>query len=345
MKTYILQAACIAPGILPFSESLEFVKHPEQLKYLCASEPEYYSFPPTVNLRRIPRMGKIGLACAQKCTTDSESAADAIFTGTGMAMMDDSEEFLKQITGSHPNLCRPTPFIHSTHHLIPSLIAKTFQITGPNINFIQQAHSFESAFIESLLFFSEQPQKKVLLGSFDEINSSLFNLLKNSDSFNLRTQSLEQDHDKWGEGVAFFLLSDLKPVGKSVSIREVKTLPIPKNKEELLSALQEFLSRHTDLRSDEMFVLSGEGSKPDNDFIQYLAESELKEYNLVRFKEICGEYFTSSSFAIWLGYRIMMSQNPLKDIARIRNNNKTTSVLILQQVMGAGYSIQLLELC
>ena len=92
-----------------------------------------------------------------------------------------------------------------------------------------------------------------------------------------------------------------------------------------------------------MFGLSG-----DKDHDKYLTEilSLIKNSTTAQFKNLCGEYYTASAFAIWTANKIIENQK-IPDTLKINTISKSNvnSILIVNGYQGINYSFTLITKC
>jgi hypothetical protein len=136
------------------------------------------------------------------------------------------------------------------------------QCTGYNNTFVHRGFSFESALLDAFLLLKEGEATNVLTGAVDEITKDSRAILSRFGLF----RKIED-----GEGAAFFLLSAEPGVARLEAIR---TFYKPADQREVDRQIRSFLDDH--------------GVEPD----LVLGEDA--------FKPLCGEYPTSSAFALWL---------------------------------------------
>ena len=91
-------------------------------KLLKCIEPDYKELMSPAQLRRLPRILKIGLYTALNCINKSGNP-DAIIIGTGSGCLEELEKFMLQVLDCKDEILSPASFILSTSNIIGSQIA------------------------------------------------------------------------------------------------------------------------------------------------------------------------------------------------------------------------------
>ena len=100
-------------------------------------EPNYRDYINPVQMRRMSRILKMGVAAAGKCLRDAAvEVPDAIIVGTGLGMMGDTEKFLVSLIGNGEQLLTPTAFIQSTHNTVGAHIAVMLKCNKYNLTYV-----------------------------------------------------------------------------------------------------------------------------------------------------------------------------------------------------------------
>lgn len=279
---------------------------------LRVKEPDYRDFIAPNNLRRMSRVLKMGLAAALKCLQNSNiTAPDAIITGTGKGSLHDTERFLNDIRQYAETALNPTPFIQSTYNSVNGLIALQTHCTQYNNTFVHRGFSFEHALLDAMMQLNEGNAKHVLAGGFDEISDEHFyiksrighwkeQLTQPADLFSSNTPGTLS-----GEGAAFFVLST-EP--SDVFIAGMKMLYKPKQ-ERIHEALETFLEQHALQPSDIDLLITGRNGDVNFDHHYHaFIEKYFPQTLEVPFKQLCGEYDTAASFALWLAVERMRTE-------------------------------------
>lgn len=164
---------------------------------LLAIEPNYGPLIPPMQLRRMSKGLKMGIAAAKMCLEEQDVAQlSAISIGTAYGMLHDSEVFLSKMLSQNETMLNPTSFIQSTHNTVAGAIALSLGCNKHNMTFSHQGHSFESAVLDADLKLKEHPNQSVLLGAIDEQTETLKWLLGDCTK------------EEIGEGASFLLVSN-----------------------------------------------------------------------------------------------------------------------------------------
>ena len=249
---------------------------------LACIEPDYRSLIDPKALRRMSRIIRIGVATALDCLRQAGVAIpDAIVTGTGYGCQEDTGQFLASMIRRKEDSLQPATFIQSTHNTVGAQIALILQCTGYNNTFVHRGFSFENAVLDAILLLQEGEARTVLTGGVDELTDASFTILSR---FGLYRHALA------GEGAAFFLLASDPTPDDYARLEGVATFYKPENQAEIQRELQRFLQdRAVDPASIDLVigddVLPGIPAQP--------------------YKPQCGEYPTSTAYAVWLAARLI----------------------------------------
>lgn len=313
MKIYIRSSACISaqktfgnPGFL--SDVTEY--HTTRLRAL---EPDYAAYIDPKAIRRMSHIIKMGVASAKQCLNDAGvQMPGAIITGTAFGCMEDTVTFLSRIIELDEEMLPPTAFIQSTHNTVAAQIALMLKCHNYNNTFVHKGISFESALFDGMMLLNEGEAGDILVGGTEEMSDTGFTVLtrlglykrwplSNLDLFNTRSKGTIG-----GEGAVFFLLSDKPSTDNMAQLMGIKTLYKPQDLEKQIVA---FLSEHSMQLSDIDLVITGRNGDVRNDErYNELNQGLFNNKALANYKHLCGEYPTSSSFALWLAANIIRHQ-------------------------------------
>lgn len=270
---------------------------------------------PSAMSRRASHILKMGITAGMMTLQRAGiKRPDAIVVGTGMGCFEDTDKFLRALVDNEEQLLTPTSFIQSTHNSVAGQIALLTQCQGHNFTYVHQNNSFESALLDALMLLKEQEAQQVLVGGIDELNPPLRELFERAGHIKAEEhlgepiwKSTSRGYSA-GEGAAFFSLSNESNSNSIARIRGVRTIQKTDSGEELLKKCGEFLSDLNIKKGEIDIVLSGINGDVEKD--KNLQKFEgLLELPVAYFKQVCGEYFTSSAFALWLGTSIIRKQH------------------------------------
>ena len=270
MYAFISSIGLISPQNTCFHDYSCGIDHQGDSVLHCI-EPPYKELINPIQLRRMSRILKLGLGAAQLCLHRAHHIEpDAVIAGTGLACVSDLEQFLQMMMKDEGAGLSPIPFINSSHNMVTAQIAKTLNIHGYNNTHCNRRLSFEHALLDGLMLLNEQTAEQVLVGGIDEYNGAYHRLMGTPVA---------------GEGAGFFLINRLQGMAK---IEEVQTWHGPMN-------------RSIDMKGVDALFFGTNGDAAEELFYQKIAEEALsKRIAIHPYKRYCGEYPTSSAFALAL---------------------------------------------
>ena len=122
----------------------------------------------------------------------------------------------------------------------------------------------------------------------------------------------------------------------------------PGSIELLQVALENFLSGHSMSIGEIDVLISGLSGDIENDqLLSGLTANAFSQIPELRFKHLCGEYCTSSSFGFWIGASIIRKQQIPTGLQfnKVPATFPVKNVLLMNQYMGRNYSFILLKAC
>jgi 3-oxoacyl-[acyl-carrier-protein] synthase II len=317
-------------------------------------EPDYKAFIDVKQIRRMSRIIKMGAAAAIECLQEAGvQSPDAIVTGTAYGCLEDTGIFLTKMVEQHEELLAPTAFIQSTHNTVGAQIALMLHCNGYNNVFVHRGFSFESALLDAMLLLKEQEANNVLVGGVDEITDTShailtrFGLYKREpvSNFNLFTGSSKGTIA--GEGAAFFLLAGQSSRNDYAQLDALTTFYKPAGIKETEEHILSFLSAQSILPGDIGLVITGRnGDAKGDEVYNSLERSIFNNIGLVNYKNLCGEYPTSVSFALWLAANIIKSGTVPKVLAYSGDSAKEIKkILIYNHSQNIHHSLLLISAC
>jgi 3-oxoacyl-[acyl-carrier-protein] synthase II len=300
MKAYILSTGNISPQHSMDANAFYHSRIETVNNFINALEPDYATFIDSKMIRRMSRIVKMGVAaskiCLQKAAVEMPAA---ILTATAYGCLEDSAFFLRRMIEFDEQMLSPTAFIQSTHNTVGAQIALLLKCHQYNNTIVHRAFSFENALIESMLLL-EEGISPILVGAIDEITEdrqailSRFGLYK-KDSGNIA-----------GEGAAFFLLAKEPGNHYQAVLNAVKTFFKPVIvKEDIFK----FLSS-PDMVTDQpgLILHAKTGNDKTKEKNYQVLKSIFPETPEFPFKSLCGDFPTSSGFAVWLACLLLKEQ-------------------------------------
>jgi len=344
MKLYIRSASAISPqqtfGDVPFLAETVIYNTPR----LAAIEPDYKPFLDPKLSRRMSRVIKMGVATAKDCLQQADLVLpDAIITGTAYGCVEDTNVFLTRIIEQEEEMLPPTAFIQSTHNTVAAQIALMLQCHAYNNTFVHKSFSFESALMDTAMLFAENEASTILVGGIDEITDanyvifSRFDTYKKGNFTNTDLYSVNSPGTIAGEGAAFFVLANEASANDMACLDAFQTFYKPVDMEQ---DILNFLFANAVTLEEIDLIISGKNGDAITDVPLDLLEKGLfKNNQIAHYKHLCGEYPTSSSFALW------MAANAVKNGALPGLDASIKKVLICTHYQNKYWSLMLVSAC
>ena len=352
-KTYINGAGCISAQKTVDSVFLEEAEINQNVTILPLQAPVYKDFISPVAIRRMAKGVKNGIVASALAMKEAQvETVDAIITGTGMGCIEDSEKFLKAIIDNKEEFLTPTSFIQSTHNTVGAQIALGLQCKAYNLTYVNGSVSFESALLDAKMKMEEQEASTILIGGIDETADytlSLFKLagfIKKENESPYKVLGSTTKGSFYGEGATFFVLEDQKQKNTYAEVLDVEILNKLKV-EEAESKIIAFLKSNSLLISDiDAVVLGYNGDVEFDSYYKILSESTFATTPQVYYKHLCGEYNTASAFGLWVGVKIIKTQQ-IPEIIKVNALEKPAykKILLYNQYKGIDHSFTLISKC
>ncbi len=350
MNVFINSAEAITPQNT-FNTN-EFLTNINELKgdYFSCVKPDYKEYINPKLLRRMSKIVRMGIASSIKALqTANIEQPDAIIIGTGLGCLDDTIKFLDQIIENDESLLNPTPFIQSTHNTVSGQIALLIDCKNYNFTFSQQEVSFETALIDAFMMFQEKNASNILLGSIDEITEKIYLLLKKAGCTKVPVNNILKSNTKGyipGEGACFFSLSNQESEKNIAEITAISVFNKIDNENKLPIDLQKIFTQRKKFINDIDVLISGINGDVFEDKNYTSMQQIFKESIHVGYKHLVGEYDTASSFATWLGTKIIQNQF-VPDAVKTNSKSKKSieNILIHNYSKGHEHSFILLSKC
>jgi 3-oxoacyl-[acyl-carrier-protein] synthase II len=354
MKVYIRSAANISPqktfnNPLFLNEAVEYLDN-----RLSCIEPDYNELIDMKLSRRMSRIIRMSVAGAFACLKDAGvSNPDAIVTGTAYGCLEDTGIFLTNMVEYDEEPITPTAFVQSTHNTIGAQIALLLKCNGYNNTFVSGGASFENALLDAMMLLQENGSTNVLVGGMDEITDfsqavlTRMGLYKRRPISNLDLFKSKSKGTIDGEGAAFFLLANTSSEYDLACIDAVTTFYKPVDITETVERVKSFLTTHSIDQSDIDLLITGDNGDTKNDEIHaQLQQSVFKAVTCVNYKNLCGEYPTSTAFALWMGANIIKTNSiPALSSLKGTSKSKINRVLIYNHYQNLYHSLILISAC
>lgn len=220
-------------------------------EYLRSQDPDFKQFLNPMQARRMGLILKRAIAVSLTALKDAGiECPDAIFTGTGLGCMENTENFLSAMCRDGEEMLPPTYFMMSTHNTISSAVAILLRCHGYNCTYSQKDISFESALLDAFIQLQAGRMGNALVGSHDETTPDTYRLLRGAGYFDGTVTAAEASS-------AFVLSADSGSLnlskGPLCELADVQILHSPANLE---SIVKEYNASRI-LRSSDYFTLFG----------------------------------------------------------------------------------------
>jgi 3-oxoacyl-[acyl-carrier-protein] synthase II len=352
MKTFIRAAGNISPqktfGHTALLQEL-VIQNGNRLR---CTEPDYLRYIDAKFIRRMSRIIKMGTAAAMECLQEAGiQNPDAIVMGTAYGCLEDTGIFLKKMVEQKEEMLTPTAFIQSTHNTIGAQIALLLQCHNYNNTFVHRGFSFESALLDAMMLLEENAATTVLAGAADEITDASHAILSRFGLYKYETianTDLYITHSKGtiaGEGAAFFLLSNQQSEKDYAALDALYTFYKPADINEIEQQVRNFLSAQALTAADIDIVMTGSNGDAKGDAVyNELGDTIFKTNTKVNYKHLCGEYPTSTAFALWLAASVI-KQGSLPVVLGASSSKKIKRILIYNHYENIHHSLMLVTAC
>ena len=354
MKIFIRSCACISPqntftNTSLLADPIEFAE-----SRLRAFEPDYSAFIDPKLIRRMSHIIKMGVAAAKQCLNNGKTTIPgAIITGTAYGCLENTVSFLSRIIELNEELLPPTAFIQSTHNTVAAQIALMLNCHNYNNSFVHKGISFESALLDAIMLLNEKEADNVLVGGIDEMTDTSYTILTRLGLYKQNSgpsSTLFSTNSKGtigGEGAAFFLLTDQPSADNLAELNGIHTFYKPKSTSSIEQIIESFIAKHGLNIEDIDLVITGKNGDRKNDDIYYqLSQSLYKNSTLANYKHLCGEYPTSSAFALWLASNMIKSREVPSAVKERESSVKAPKkILIHNHYLNAYHSLMLVSAC
>ena len=352
MKLYIRATGNISPQNTFGQSSLPAELNIYSTNRLRAAEPDYSKLIDVKLIRRMSRIIKMGVAAALQCLQEAGlDNPDAIITGTAYGCLDDTGVFLQKMVQNKEEMLTPTAFIQSTHNTIGAQIALLLKCHGYNNTFVHRGFSFESALLDAMMLLNERTVNNVLVGGVDEITDfsydiiKRFGIYKKDISSNMELFNTSSKGSIAGEGASFFLL-DTNSSGNDYAILDnISTFYKPTDNAEIKETIERFLVESSISIEDIDVVVCGRSGDSKGDKIyDYLQDALFGDATVINYKHLCGEYPTSTAFALWLSVTMIKTRSIPRVLVETGKKN-ISRVLIYNHNQMIHHSLMLVSAC
>ena len=352
-KVYINGIGCISAQKTFDVVFLEEAELNESDTILPLRVPVYKDFISPVAIRRMAKGVKNGIVASTLAMKEANiTTVDAIITGTGIGCIEDSEKFLKSILENNEEFLTPISFIQSTHNTVGAQIALGLQCKAYNLTYVNGSVSFESALLDAKLKMEEQEASNVLIGGIDEIGdytTSLFKLagfIKKDDQSPYSVLNSTTKGAVSGEGATFFVLETEKKENTYAEILDIEILNKLKVEELEAKAIAFLNTNSLEINDIDAIILGYNGDVGFDAYYKNISENAFADSPQVYYKHLCGEFNTASAFGLWVGSKIIKTQQ-IPEILKINTIEKSEykTILLYNQYKGIDHSFTLISRC
>ncbi len=274
---------------------------------LEAREPDYTGLIPPMQLRRMSKAVRMGVAAAKTCLAKSGVVVpDALSVGTALGCLYDTEQFLGRMIEREEQQLTPTAFIQSTHNTVGGQIALLLGCNGHNLTFVHRGHSFEHALLNARLYLNEHPEHVVLAGGIDELTDTSLLLMQRGGIYcdhPVNNTSLYEESRKGsvaGEGAGFFTVTT-RPLTEAFLHVKSLHLFVARTEQETTQQLDQFIASLPVMEDEIEFVLLGmNGDERWSGVYDHIRNDHFKRATQSGFKHLSGEYATAAAIGLGL---------------------------------------------
>jgi len=343
---YFHQSICISPqNSFPEADLSEIRQSGNNL--LLVIEPAYPGIPAGAR-RRMGKSVRMAVGAALPLL-EKHPHPDGIIIATANGGMEDCIKFLNQILEYNEGLLTPGNFVQSTSNAAAAQIALVTKNHNYNTTHVHRGTAFENALMDVVMLLKENPDAGYLLGCTDEISEYNYNIDRLAGWFRdepvLNTELFQRSEKGTiaGEG-AFMVWLNNQRLNAQAELNAVKTIHTI-DPSLVVHSMKQFLLENLPSGESPDLILTGENG--DERLISYYeaVESVFDEsIPVARFKDLCGEYCTASSFAVWLSIQILQGSVPASLIIKKNPPQKPVHrILVYNNYRGAQHGFVLIE--
>lgn len=316
-----------------------------------ALDPDYKSLIPALQLRRMNKSMRMAIFASRLALLEARrNSVDAVITGSGLGCLRDSERFVELLLAEEGQPLNPTPFIQSTHNMAAASIALAMECKGYNMTYVNNANSFESALLDTIVYLAEHPDELVLLGGVDELGERTTQFWNIAGYLNQERPAIPTPIDSAAlaagevasEGATFFVAShrpEERTVGKITAVEATLETNNP------VEFISRFLKRQgLDPHTIDAVFLGYNGDGRYDGIYGNVGDALFAETLQLGFKHVLGEYDTVVAGALALALRILRKQDVPRTLVLKGNLPETLRrILIYTQRRGKNHGVILVE--
>lgn len=305
---------------------------------------DYKSIIPPMQLRRMSKVVKMGIAASKLALQDANcNIPDIITTGTAYGCLADTESFLEKIIEYKETMLTPTAFIQSTHNTVSGQIALMLGCHGHNFTFVHRGHSFESALLETKMLLAEKDNLNILCGATEESTQYSFDIIERFGSYKKENECYDDKSDGTiaGEGAHMMLISNQKTNNSYAYIKDIVLC----NDEAIPLQLKMFLEKNNVTPQDIDICMVGTNGDKRYDTLILENIELLQKVKKIHFKKWCGEYPISGAFAMAVAAVLLKNQQCIDEVTGTFEDttNSIKNILIYNHYKNRYHSLILLK--
>jgi Beta-ketoacyl synthase, N-terminal domain len=343
---YFHESVCISPqSVYPEAGLSKFRESKNNL--LNVTEPDYPGIPAGAR-RRMGKSVRMAVGAALPLL-EKYPHPDGIIIATANGGMEDCIKFLNQILQYNEGLLTPASFVQSTSNAAAAQIALVTKNHNYNITHVHRGLAFENALMDVVMSLKEYPAAGYLMGCTDEISAYNYNIdglagwFRKEPVLNSELFSPSAKGTIPGEG-AFMVWMNNQQEDASARLDAVRTIHT-EDPALVFNVCKKFLSDNLPAGEKPDLLITGENG--DERLIKYYDQVESvfnQTVPVARFKHLCGEYCTASSFACWLSIQILKDGKvPTLLIKKTAPAKPVKRILIYNNYRGAQHAFILLS--
>ena len=312
-----------------------------------AIEPDYAKFIPAGLLRRMGKAIRMGVGAGLPLIERAQ--IEGFILGTANGGLEDCLKFLNQIVDYDEGTLTPTNFVQSTPNAVAGNLALMSKNHGYNTTHVHHGLAFEAALLDAALLLEEQKAQTLLVGTVEEISDYNHNIDFLSGAFKMEDLSSDSligsdtSGSVNGEGAVMFVIDAHRKSEHAVHIKDMyqsSYLPGSNIEERVISLLSK---NGLAAENIDTLILGISGDNRTDHLYTNLQSSLFSRSNSYCYKNLVGDYPTSSAFATWLGVQLLNGKTLPDACVYKKSDDKTPqNVLIYNHFRGLQHSFILL---
>lgn len=349
MGVYIRGIGCISPQKKDFIENKfnDIVTY--NLTQLKCIEPKTYFYKNKAKL--IGRTVNLGVFASRCAMNDAGvKMPDAFIYVVSNALLENSNYILQYAFDEFIELDKSTGFILSSHLPHYTQVLAFLREHNGAYNYLHKGLCFESGLLDAFMFLQTSKNENVLIGDLGLKNNLAFNIEKklgletNEKIVNLSLFDEKRAKTITGEAINFFVLSSKKE-NAYAKIEATSILFNPYERYHLESKIQNlFKQQHFDYKDIDVVLIGKNGIAKSDWIYDYIIDCYFSKAGIAVYKHLCGEYFTSSAFALTVAAGILKHQvQPEVLFLKKAKTSKINRILIINHYKKVNFSFIILS--